>query len=152
MDLILWRHAEAEDGHPDAARRLTHRGREQAERSAKWLAARLPAHARVLVSPAVRAQQTAQALSGWKLETEPRVGLQARASDLLQAAGWDDDPDDRKSGAVLIVGHQPTLGQLASLLLSGNESDWPIKKGALWWFTRHEGGAALRAVIEPKLV
>lgn len=152
MDLLLWRHAEAEDGHPDAARRLTHRGREQAERTGEWLAARLPAHVRVLVSPAVRAQQTAQALSDRKFETEPGVGLQARAADLLLAAGWNDDPDGRKPGAVLIVGHQPTLGQLASLLLSGTESDCHIKKCAVWWFTRHEGAACLRAVIEPKLL
>ena len=39
MDLILWRHAEAEDGvgKPDTERELTKRGRKQAERMAEWL-------------------------------------------------------------------------------------------------------------------
>ena len=42
MDLILWRHAEAEEGGPDLERRLTPKGRKQAKRVAAWLLQRLP--------------------------------------------------------------------------------------------------------------
>ena len=66
MNLILWRHADAEDGapgRPDDARRLTARGEKQAKRMAAWLKGQLPERAQVLVSPARRAQQTAQALT-----------------------------------------------------------------------------------------
>jgi phosphohistidine phosphatase len=62
MDLVLWRHAEAEPGEPDLGRRLTPKGLQQAERMARWLDHHLPDSARVLVSPAARAQQTALAL------------------------------------------------------------------------------------------
>jgi phosphohistidine phosphatase len=64
MDLILWCHAEAaEDGFEDDLERPpTSRGERQAARMAAWLNHRLPATARVLASPALRTQQTAQAL------------------------------------------------------------------------------------------
>jgi len=60
MDLLLWRHAEAEDTAPggDLGRALTARGRAQAERVAAWLGERLPDDAHILVSPAKRCQQT----------------------------------------------------------------------------------------------
>ena len=41
MELILWRHADAEPGDPDLARRLTSKGQKQAERMAAWLGPRL---------------------------------------------------------------------------------------------------------------
>jgi phosphohistidine phosphatase len=150
MDLILWRHAEAEDGVADAERALTARGRKQAKSVARWLRKRLPDGCRVLVSPAVRAQQTAAALD-LALVTEPRVDVGAVASDILAAAGWPDG-----SGAVLVVGHQPTLGRVAALALTGTATDWTLKKGAVWWLKRRvRNGAAevlLRAVIGPDLV
>jgi phosphohistidine phosphatase len=62
MDLILWRHAEAEPGEPDLGRRLTAKGIQQAERMARWLDRHLPATTRILTSPADRAEQTARAL------------------------------------------------------------------------------------------
>ena len=37
MDLILWRHCEAEPGEPDLGRRLTSKGLKQGERMAQWL-------------------------------------------------------------------------------------------------------------------
>ncbi|MGH8706923.1 MAG: SixA phosphatase family protein, partial [Burkholderiales bacterium] len=70
MDLILWRHAEAEDGPPDLERRLTPRGRKDAAHVAKWLLQRLPSKFVVLASPALRAQETAQAL-GVPVRTVP---------------------------------------------------------------------------------
>ncbi len=62
MDLVLWRHAEAEPGEPDMGRRLTAKGVKQAERMGEWLDHHLPETTRILVSPADRAQQTAIAL------------------------------------------------------------------------------------------
>jgi phosphohistidine phosphatase len=150
MDLILWRHADAEDGAPDGARVLTARGRKQAKSLARWLRKRLPDGCRILVSPAVRAQQTAAALE-LATATESRVDVGAAAADVLAAAGWPDG-----EGAVLIVGHQPTLGRVAALALTGAAADWPIKKGAVWWLRRRvrngEVEVALRAVMGPDLV
>ena len=145
MDLILWRHADAEAGSPDSARKLTERGLEQARGVAAWLKPRLPGNCEVLVSPAARAQQTARAL-GVAFTTMPAVGTDAAAPDVIAAV-------DRlaRSEAILIVGHQPTLGRVAAMLLSGTEADWDIGKGALWWFRRSGGSTRLFAVIDPEL-
>lgn len=157
MDLILWRHAEAEDGDartPDAKRRLTARGEKQARKMAAWLNERLPQHATVLVSPTERTQQTAHAL-GRPFEIEPHIGIGADCADLLAAAGWPASKVSR-GGTLILVGHQPTLGRLAALLLSGTEADWSFKKGAVWWFSRRvrEGDdqVVLRAVMGADLL
>ncbi len=150
MDLILWRHAEAEDGVPDAARRLTKKGEKQAKQMAAWLAPRLPAGTRILVSPAVRTQQTARALTD-EFETVRDVGTGANPVSLLTAAGW---PDAGR--AVLVVGHQPTLGEVAAFLLAGQASPWSVKKGAVWWLSNRvrQGDAqtVLRCVMAPDLL
>jgi phosphohistidine phosphatase len=150
MDLLLWRHAEAEDGAPDAARELTARGRKQARAVARWLAKRLPDDCRILASPAARAQQTADALD-LPVTTDSRVDVGASASDVLKAAGWPDG-----GGTVLVVGHQPTLGQAAALALTGVASPWSVRKGAVWWLRRRardgEVEVVLRAVVGPDLV
>jgi phosphohistidine phosphatase len=149
MDLILWRHAEAEDGTPDGTRALTARGRKQARTIARWLAKRLPDETRILVSPAVRAQQTAEALER-AFTSDARIDVGTTAARVLAAAGWPDG-----DGTVLVVGHQPTLGRVAALALTGTPADWPIKKGAVWWLKRRarDGDAevVLRAVIGPEL-
>ncbi len=150
MDLLLWRHAEAEDGEDDLKRRLTERGERQARLMAAWIREHQPKNMRIIVSPAVRTQQTAEALK-LPFETHRKIGPDACVSELIAASGWPD-----ASGAVLIVGHQPTLGRLASLLLSGQESDWTIKKGALWWLSnrvrRDESQTVLRAVLPADLL
>jgi len=128
MDLILWRHADAEDGVPDTSRKLTAKGEKQAQLMGQWLKSNLPDKVRVLASPTRRTQQTAQALSK-SFETVKSIGPGADAASVLAAAGW---PDSK--GAVVVVGHQPTLARVAALLLSGTESDWNIKKGSVWWF------------------
>ena len=104
MDLILWRHAEAEDGSPDIARELTPKGHRQAEEIARWLKPRLPKGTEILVSPAARAQQTAQALTS-QFKTVKEIAPGAPYSAILAAAQW-----PKHGGAVLVVGHQPTLG------------------------------------------
>ncbi|HEX6137741.1 MAG TPA: histidine phosphatase family protein, partial [Casimicrobiaceae bacterium] len=73
------------------------------------------------------------------------------AADVLAAANWPDS-----GTAVVIVGHQPTLGHVASLLLAGEEREWSIQKGAVWWLSSRarSGGpaVALRAVVGPDFV
>ena len=149
MDLILWRHADAEEGFPDEARELTEKGEKQAARIAAWLRPRLPREVRILASPAKRAQQTAAAL-GKAFETTAKIGPGAPASSLLAIADW-----PGAKGAVVIVGHQPTLGRAAALLLSGAEMDWSVKKGGIWWFSNRahqdEPQTVLCAVMTPEL-
>jgi phosphohistidine phosphatase len=150
MDLILWRHAEAEPGEPDLGRRLTSKGLKQAERIAAWLEPRLPDTTRILVSPAARAQQTALAL-GRKFRTVDEIAPGASAASLLSAAGW---PDAREP--VLVVGHQPTLGEVAAMLLAGDGASWSVKKGAVWWLSNRtrdgDAGVVLKLAIGPDLV
>ncbi len=150
MDLLLWRHAEAEDGDDDMLRRLTERGQKQAKTMAEWIRAHQPKDLRIIVSPAVRTQQTAEALD-LPFETNRKIGPNACVSELIAASGWPD-----AAGAVLIIGHQPTLGRMASLLLAGHESDWSVKKGALWWLSnrvrRGDMQTVLRAMIPVELL
>lgn len=150
MELILWRHADAEPGMNDGKRELTDKGRRQAARVAKWIRHRIDKEWLVLASPAARAQQTAEAL-GVKFETRITLGTGTNPTAVLREAHW---PDGRKN--VVIVGHQPTLGQVASQLLTDTQGDMAIKKGAAWWFSNGEGNAMgesiLRAVIAPDQV
>jgi phosphohistidine phosphatase len=149
MDLILWRHADAEDGFPDLERALTPKGHKQAARMAAWLREHLPDGTRVLVSPATRAQQTAEALTK-SYETVDEIAPGAPHLAVLEAAGW-----PHAKGAVLVVGHQPTLGQAVAFLLSGEPEEWDMKKGAIFWLAHQRGGptqAVLRAAMSPKLL
>jgi len=150
MELILWRHAEAEDTHPDMDRVLTAKGHKQAEKMAAWLGARIPANTRVLVSPARRTQQTAAALE-LDFNTLDVLAPGAYPQALFQAAGWPDATD-----SVLIVGHQPTLGMAAALAITRKSQYWSIKKGAVWWLSyrvqSEEHTTVLRAVMSPDLL
>ena len=144
MELILWRHAEAEDtysGINDTERRLTPHGEKQAREMAKWLRQQLPEQTRILVSPAQRTIQTADALK-LTYTVEPRIGTSAAPAHLLAAAGWPDGED-----AVLLVGHQPTLGQVAASLMTGVEMEWSVKKGAVWWLSGRVRAGKLQTVI-----
>ena len=150
MDLILWRHADAEDGFPDTARKLTEKGEKHAKLVAQWLKPRLPDNLRILVSPAQRAQQTAKALTN-KYEILKEIAPGADVATVLAAAGW-----PTAKGAVIVVGHQPTLARIAAFLLSGVEADWSMKKGSVWWLSNRirqdEKQTVLRAVISPEFL
>ena len=137
MDLILWRHAEAREpkaDEDDLQRPLTARGERQAERMAHWLNRFLPDSTRLLVSPALRARQTAEAL-GKKARVVAPLAPGSTAIQVLTAARW---PDSREP--VLLVGHQPSLGQAIALLMGGEAAAqgqaWAMRKGAVWWL-RH---------------
>jgi len=141
MELILWRHCDAQAGVPDAARSLTPRGRDEAKKMAAWLAQRLVANARILVSPAARAQQTAAAL-GRAFETNASLAPGASIDNVLHAAGWPDG-----SGTTLIVGHEPTLGDVAAHLIETGPGVGPLQKGAIAWLVRDPETKA-RAVLK----
>jgi phosphohistidine phosphatase len=149
MDLLLWRHAEAEErphsdaqGISDLERSLTPRGEKQAARMAGWLDRQLPEGARILVSPARRCEQTALAL-GRKYKVRAELGPDAPPSQLLELVQW---PVNKLP--VLVIGHQPTLGQVIAQLLGLQESECAVKKGALWWLrTREREGGSQTVVV-----
>jgi phosphohistidine phosphatase len=149
MDLILWRHADAREGHetlPDLDRPLTAKGERQAHRMAQWLNRHLPESTRVIVSPAQRTRQTADALNR-KYRLCPELSPERSVTELLQAARW---PDAK--GPVLVVGHQPALGLAAAWLLGGGLSadqlqPWALRKGAVWWLRSREREARVEVVL-----
>lgn len=130
MDLILWRHAEAEEGSPDFARQLTVKGRAQAKQIAIWLRARLPENTEVLVSPTNRTQQTASMLE-FDFKTIDTIAPGANVQDILAAADW-----PNKQGAVIIVGHQPTLGEVIHHLIRDVPTRLKVKKSSVWWIKK----------------
>jgi phosphohistidine phosphatase len=148
MNLILWRHAEAEPGEEDLARWLTSKGQKQAATMAQWLEARLPEHTRIIASEAVRARQTAAALSP-QHEGDARLNPGADVSNYLTVADWPD-----AGGTVVIIGHQPTIGRVAARLLTGIEAEWSVRKGAIWWLQyRFRDGRAqtlLKTMLTPE--
>ena len=148
MDLILWRHAEAEDwllGDPqvgvDLDRSLTQRGEKQAARMAAWLDRQLPEGARILVSPARRCEQTALAL-GRKYKIRSELAPESTPAQLLELVQW-----PLGKSPILVIGHQPTLGQTIAQLLGLQESDCAVKKGAVWWLRNRERDGLSQTVI-----
>ncbi|AMP09641.1 histidine phosphatase super family protein [Collimonas arenae] len=150
MELILWRHAEAEIGEPDEGRALTGKGHKQAWKMADWLDHNLPNSCKIISSPATRTVQTAEAL-GRKFKTHPHLAPDCSAEQLLAVANW---PFNREP--VLIIGHQPTLGQVAALLIAGQMQEWSVRKGNVWWIAQRERGDIttnyLKAVMSSDLI
>ena len=156
MELILWRHAEAEDGTPDLARALTPKGRRQAQKMAQWIKEQLPAEVRdtvrIIASPAVRTRQTADALD-LPYHIVPQIDPGASADDLLAASGW---PDGH--GLVILVGHNHAISVLASRLAGAEESSVVLRRAAAWWYASaiQTDGAqrqlTLKSVMTPSLL
>jgi phosphohistidine phosphatase len=157
VDLILWRHAEAEiasSGMDDLSRRLTPKGERQATRMAAWLDRHLPEGTRILVSPARRTHQTALAL-GRKFKLRDDLVPTAQADDILQLLKWSPESGPQIKGSVLVVGHQPYLGQVIAQLLGMNESACSVRKGAVWWLRSRlrdeQWQTVVMAVASPEL-
>jgi phosphohistidine phosphatase len=144
MDLILWRHAEAIDVElvgDDMVRTLTPKGEKQAARMAAWLDRQMPDGVKVWSSPAVRAEQTAKAL-GRKFKTHAALAPLATVEQLLELVQW-----PNAKGCVLVVGHQPTLGQTLSKLLGLSDNECAVKKGAVWWLRYRERELGHKTVV-----
>lgn len=133
-NIILWRHAEAELADvassldEDILRNLTPKGKQQAKLGARWLQKHLPKNLTLISSPALRALQTAEALK-YYINLDARFKPSAELSDILIALNNIDDLNSN----LLIVGHQPWLGDLAAHLLGCAGTGFNIKKGAIWW-------------------
>ena len=146
--IILWRHAEAVDlihddskishnnnldaEQDDLSRALTSHGRQQAKKMAHWLTQHLPNDTNFQCSPALRAFQTADNLK-YKIninqDLKPSINLQKALSAMARLPC---------EGNLLLLGHEPYLGQLAGYLLGISELEIHIKKGAIWWLRRLE--------------
>lgn len=150
MDLILWRHAEAEEGSDDLARALTRRGQQHARQMAAWLRVRLPHDFTLLASEARRSQQTAAFLSR-SVEVVPALNPDASVEQVLKAIHW---PHGGKP--VVLVGHQPYLGEVVAQLLCGQPQPWSVKKGAIWWINSRNRNdseqARLKAMMTPSML
>lgn len=144
MNLFLWRHAEAEDyaRGGDLARALTRKGHHQAEKMATWLAPQLPSDTRIFVSPAARTLETVSALP------RPATTVEVLAPDsasLKQILTWLDWPHQAPN--ILVVGHQPFLGQIAAHLLGMQSPECAVRKGALWWLKQRERNAEMQTIL-----
>ncbi|MES2500398.1 MAG: histidine phosphatase family protein [Pseudomonadota bacterium] len=154
-NIIVWRHAEAEIanfelGEDDEVRQLTHKGHEHAKRMARWLKKHLPQDTILICSPALRALQTAEALD-YKIQLQDSLKPSASLADVLAVLmriqnqlNQQSKKDQQKN--VLIVGHQPWIGQLVAYLVEqstnesrkiNHENNTSIKKGAVWWLRLH---------------
>ena len=108
----------------------------------EWLNQRLAESTRILVSPALRCQQTARGL-GRSFKTVSALGPGNDVHSLLKAARW---PDANEP--VLVVGHQPTLGFAAALLLAELMQPWAIKKGGVWWLRSRDRENSAQVVLQ----
>ena len=148
MDLILWRHAEAQEPEGDMSdldRALTRRGEKQAARMAAWLDRQLPDGTRILSSSARRTDDTARAL-GRRFRSLDELRPGASAAQVLQLAGW-----PTAKAPVLVVGHQPTLGQVVAQLRGLPGGACPIKTGAIWWLRSRERDGEEQTVVVAEL-
>ncbi|HQS36604.1 MAG: phosphohistidine phosphatase [Methylotenera sp. 24-45-7] len=136
-DLIFWRHAEAEDFSAsglDTERALTKRGAKDAAKMAKWLSKKLPADTKLLVSPALRCQQTAAALhemNNLAVTTLELLSVNSSPQQMMDGLAAYAD-----SKVLLLVGHQPNLGILIAHYLAMPERAVSVKKGAVWWLRK----------------
>jgi phosphohistidine phosphatase len=159
MLIHLLRHAEAEDVSPtgrDPDRRLTEEGRKRMRIVAKAIAKLDPGYEAVLVSPFVRARQTAEPVAeacGFKQPFTETKSLAPNADPVevlheLARLG---------PASALLVGHQPHFGRLFGLLLSGRpDVEIPMKKAGLAAFEApsdpSSGPAELKFVLPPRLL
>ena len=163
MDLYVIRHGAAEERDatrwPDDCKRpLTESGRKKFRRVAQWLGEAVDDPPLVLSSRWVRAWDTAKILAeeaDWPAPKAcPALELESnqRAISALR--------DHSKEQAIALVGHEPQLGELISLLLTGDEQGMRIdlKKGAAACLTLPSafdpgpGKAVLNWIITPRLV
>jgi len=153
-EIIFWRHADAEPGVPDVQRALTRKGKKQAKDVAHWLHQRLPATTVIYARPARRAQQTALALA--QLAPREFITLDALSPSTRLDVALGALRSTAHRQTIVVVGHQPTLGELVARLLGLDIEDWPIRKGALVWLADRDESdgsrAVIRAAMPPDLV
>jgi phosphohistidine phosphatase len=121
--LVLVRHAQAGDAATDRDRPLTEQGQQQAAAVGERLAGMGVAPDRVLISPALRARQT------WE---RARAALDGAPEPDVEERIYDNTVDGlfevvRESGedvqTLVVVGHNPAVGTLASVMDDGEGSE-----------------------------
>ena len=159
VDLFIWRHAEADDTSPDLARALTAKGRRDASRVGRALARLVGDDTRIIASPAVRTRQTAAALvepTKLTLGVEPRIAPGAPVDAAIATVETAIAAARGGTASIVVVGHQPWVGQLAHHFLTGRDGDWAFRKAAAWWLVRRERGGetewTLKSVLDPDVV
>lgn len=156
MELLLVRHAIAEDpspDRPDDARALTRRGRKRFRAAVGGLGRLGLSFDHLLYSPVLRAVQTAELL-GPLLEGESAVcEALAAPPDLALLSALSPLPCRR----LALVGHEPWLGELAALLLMGKTGpgeNLGFRKGGVAWLEGDlsPGHMSLRAWLPPRVL
>ena len=165
MDIYLVRHGVAHERDPsrwpdDGQRPLTPDGMEKFRGVARALGGLEGRVGQVFCSPLVRAWQTAELLETEARWPEPvsltELAPETSPPEILEALASRDGVGGTK--AVAMVGHRPSLHELASYMLCADPEgmEIKIKKGgvvALRFDDRFEpGAAALRALIPPRLL
>ena len=131
-NLILWRHAEAQDillAGNDISRELTTKGATQAAMMAAWIKQHLPKDICIIASPAVRAEQTVQALD-LPYKINKNLLPEASIDGVLQLV---QEIFQQENSNIMLVGHQPWLGQVAAYFLQIQPAEISIKKSTVWW-------------------
>jgi phosphohistidine phosphatase len=129
MLLYIMRHGLADEPTPkgdDAARKLTLRGADKIRKAAAGMRTMGLALNAILTSPITRALETADIvaneLGGIKPRAVPELSTGASPANALEALIKQKLPE-----SVLVVGHEPTLSRLASLMLTGSSESVGIK-------------------------
>jgi phosphohistidine phosphatase len=136
MDLLLIRHARAEDpetfaagGRADDQRPLTEEGRRRMKKAAYGLKRLVPSIEVLATSPLLRARQTVELVQDVYGGAISTVTALAPGGNLNEVVTW---VAEQEGDTRALVGHEPDLGHLAAMLLTGRSSDFlPFKKGAV---------------------
>lgn len=153
MLVYLIRHAQALDGADDAARPLSKRGRQQVRTLARLLRTRdVFQPAAIWHSPLVRSRETAELLAR-------HAGLEIPPIEMVGLAS-EDDPRvmarriNRLHEDVALVGHEPHLSALASLLVTGaaKPAVFVLKKCAVLALERDDARWMVRWQVSPELL
>ena len=163
MFILLVRHAKAEarsllglGAKRDVRRPLTDAGRKRMRRAAKALHRLVPAVDVIASSPLIRARETAEILAG-RYDNMAVVDLMPLSPGGSEQELLDWLREQRQDAAVVLVGHEPDLGFLASWLLAGKKSAFtPLRKGSACLIRFDEtpaaGGGVLERMLIPKLL
>jgi phosphohistidine phosphatase len=128
---MIWllRHGDAEDGSPDAERRLTPKGEKQARAAGAALGALGVKLDACLTSPRVRAADTARlACAGQDAEPSADDRLSGGPFDPLELALGLGDTPSGGTGEVLLVGHEPDFSEAIARATGARVK---LKKGGL---------------------
>lgn len=148
MELYLIRHGIAQErtsDRPDKERSLTAQGRKKTQLVAKKLYSLGLRFDLILTSPIVRARQTAEILIESQLSDRCEESTYlAFDGDLLDWLAWLEQQHYPQSTKLALVGHQPNLGEWASILI-GNQAEGAIvlKKVGIIGLTLPEAGSPL---------